>query len=114
MWPVEGRSKLRDHLSGLIAEFFRVLQEYLHRLDRHWTVSEDRNARNLSGLHQFLQEEQKFLCSFDRECRHDDAASALNGLRDEASQFGTRIGRWVDAVAIGRFHHEDVRRFAFG
>ncbi len=68
-----------------------MLQENFHRLDRHGAVAVHRDARNLSGLHQFLEHEEKFLGAFDGKCGHDHAAAALHGLADDLGQFRPRI-----------------------
>src|SRR5215831_12656527 len=88
--PLERRSILRHELLGSIAIFFGVLQENFDGLDRHRTVAKDRNSRRLSGLHQFLEHENKFLCTLDGKSRDNHCAAALHSLANQIRQLRPR------------------------
>src|ERR1017187_8072875 len=112
--PLQWRAILPDHVAGLIAVLFVVLQENLDRLDGHGAVAKDGQTRNLSRLHQMLEDENKLLSPFNRKRRNDHAAAAPGGCRNEFRKFRQWIFFGMNPVAIGRFHHNQIGGLALG
>ena len=106
--PLQRRAILADHVASVVAVLLSVLQENLDRLDSHGAIAKDRHARNLSRLHQMLEDKNKFLGTFDGKCGDDDAAAALCCRGNELRQFRHRIFFGMRAVAVRRFHHHQV------
>ncbi len=71
------------------------LRKTSHCFDRHGAVAVHRHARNLPGLHQLFDHEEKFLGTFDGKCGHDHAAATLHRLADDRGQFRPGIVRGV-------------------
>src|ERR1035437_3905824 len=112
--PLQWRAILPDHVAGLIAVLFVVFQKNLDRLDGHGAVAKDGQTRNLSRLHQMLEDENKFLSPFNRKRRNDHATAAPRCCRNELRKFRQWILFGMNPVAIGRFHHTQVGGLALG
>lgn len=85
------------------------LEIYLRRVARHGTVEIDRQRRRdgARGL-EAVQVEQQRLRAAHREAGHDDGAAARGRARDLPAQLVEPVGRVVQAIAIGRFEHQQV------
>ncbi len=91
-------------------EGLEVGERHRRRLAGEGGVDEDVEAFEHALLAQLEQHHQQFLRAAEGEGGHDDvAAAAVQGVPDRADQLGDGlVHRLVQAVAVGRLHHEDV------
>ena len=111
---MKGRTVALNQLAGFVGKLLRVLEKDFDRLDRHRRIGIDRNAWNLSVLHEAVQQEEKLLGSLDRKRRHDNAAPALSRIAYELRHSRAGIVVRVRPVSVGRLHDQNVGRLALG
>ena len=92
----------------LIAVLFGVIEKNLDRLDRHRTIGEDRDARDLSSLHHLFQNKKELLRSFHREGWNHHTAASFDRLSNRGREVRAGIGEGVLTVAVGRLHYHQV------
>ena len=112
--PGQRRAILGDELLGFVAELFAVLEKNLHCLHRHRGIGVHRQARDLAGFHHVFQHEENFLRALHGEGGDNDTAAASNGRVNQLGEFRARVAGGMQAIAVGGFHHQHVRRFALG
>jgi hypothetical protein len=91
-----------------------VLQKNFDRLDGHGAVTENRQARNLSRLHQVLQDENKLLRALNGKRRNDHAAAAIGRRRDQRRKFRHRVFFGMNAIPVSRLHYDEVCDLTLG
>jgi len=92
-------------LSGFFVEFFGVLHKISTALMAMGTVNEYGHPGNLAGFHEFLDEEQEFLCALYSESRDDHRAATNHSLRNDLCQMRSPSPMgWRDCHS--RFHHQ--------
>ena len=84
--------------------------EQLRGVDGHGAVEEDPETLQPASLLQLLEMEQERLRPADGEGRDDDGAATRRGPLDDLAEDLRGIDRLADAIAIGGFHHEIIRR----
>jgi len=90
-------------------EQFRVAVVDTHHLGCHRAVEEDPPRRKLPGIEVRGAPVQQFLAASNRERGDDHVAAVGLRLREDRAELGHRcLALLVVAVAVGRFHQDQV------
>ena len=85
--PLQWRAVLLDRTASFILYTFEWLRNTCTALIAIGLSQYTGTARNLPGLHQIFDHEEKLLGTFDGKCGHNHAAAPLHRLADDRGQF---------------------------